>query len=131
MKFHHPCSPPAPQYKAKPDESKAFAVIENPSRPHLCRQRQTLGLRWCPVLWPCVYFQSWKFHLCLHLAPRGCSSASHTAMHIHFPNWICYMGFYFSFFMGWWEAGLLISLVNYMLSTELQGKEQRLILGIM
>ncbi|CAL8176144.1 unnamed protein product [Prunus armeniaca] len=27
-------------------------------------------LRWCPVLWPCVYFQSWKFHLCLHLAPR-------------------------------------------------------------
>ncbi|CAL9009536.1 unnamed protein product [Prunus brigantina] len=24
-------------------------------------------LSWCPVLWPCVYFQSWKFHLCLHL----------------------------------------------------------------
>ncbi|CAL9021384.1 unnamed protein product [Prunus brigantina] len=27
-------------------------------------------LSWCPVLWPCVYFQNWKFHLCLLLAPR-------------------------------------------------------------
>ncbi|PQQ19228.1 hypothetical protein Pyn_34414 [Prunus yedoensis var. nudiflora] len=37
--------------------------------------------------------------------------------HIHFPNWVCYMGFYFSFVMGWWKAGLLISSVCYMLGT--------------
>ena len=105
-----PCSP---QYKAKPDESKAFAVIEskflqisltllnfvfvkaitsiclvvriwfsyswclgtclkyNACKLAECPSSLFGRLSWCPVLWPCVYFQNWKFHLCLHLAPRG------------------------------------------------------------
>lgn len=53
----------------------------------------------------------------------------HCLIHSHNLGWC--LEFYFNCFMGWWGAGLLISSVCFMLSTELGRRGRRLISGTM